>query len=106
MPADVLATVTDALQAAFAFDRRELGQSVTAAEIIQVIHGVPGVIATDLTSFYQFSTDPDATPPPTPADILPAERTRWEDPRHPVNVLPAQLMIINPLGITVEEMTP
>jgi predicted phage baseplate assembly protein len=103
---DVLQAVTAALQDAFAFDDRDLGQSVTAAEAIKVVHGVTGVIAADLTALYLFSTDPNVLPPPTPADILPARRTQWADPRHPVTALPAQLLLVNPLGVTVEEMQP
>jgi hypothetical protein len=48
-PAAVLAQAWQDTSAAFAFGRRSLGQGVAASEIIEVIQGVPGVLAVRLT---------------------------------------------------------
>jgi hypothetical protein len=57
-----------------------------------------GVVAADLVELYRVD-DPPASPQDTPADLLPAD---------PVQTLgdKAQLLLINPAGITLEEMTP
>ena len=47
-PDAVLAQVWQAVSAAFAFDQRQLGQAVAASQIIEIIQGVPGVIAVRL----------------------------------------------------------
>jgi hypothetical protein len=44
----VLAQVWSNLQNAFAFDSRQLAQNVVASEIVEIIQGTPGVIATQL----------------------------------------------------------
>jgi hypothetical protein len=44
-PDQVLAQVWLAVSAAFAFDKRQLGQPVAASQIIEIIQDVPGVIA-------------------------------------------------------------
>jgi hypothetical protein len=60
----VLAQVWQTVSAAFAFERRQLGQGVAASEIVELIQQVPGVIAVQLQSL-EHSGDPAATPPPT-----------------------------------------
>jgi predicted phage baseplate assembly protein len=45
---DTLETVRAALIAAFAFDARDFGQTVSMDEVMRVCHGVPGVEAVDL----------------------------------------------------------
>jgi predicted phage baseplate assembly protein len=45
---DLRAALDAALRAAFAFTQRNFGQPVTAAEILEIMHGVAGVIAVDL----------------------------------------------------------
>ena len=47
-PEQVLASVWQSVSAAFAFERRGLGQSVTASEIVDIIQNVPGVLALQL----------------------------------------------------------
>jgi hypothetical protein len=49
----VLPAVEAALRAAFAFDARRFGQPVTLGEVIEVIHGVPGVVAVDVDALYR-----------------------------------------------------
>ncbi len=58
----VLAQVWITLQTAFAFQNRQLGQSVAASEIVEIIQNTPGVIAVRLTVF-QPSGSPTASPP-------------------------------------------
>lgn len=96
--AAVFTAVEDALKAAFAFEQRAFGQPVTAAEILTVMQNTGGVVAADLVELYRVD-DPPASPQDKPADLLPAD---------PVQTLgdKAQLLLINPAGITLEEMTP
>ena len=96
--ADVLAAVEAALAAAFAFDQRAFAQPVTAAEIIATAQGVAGVIATDLEKLYR---DDDPTGPfqAAPATILPAAYAA----RQNGTILPAELLLLNPVGLSVTE---
>lgn len=97
----VFAAVEAALKAAFAFERRGFGQSVVGAEVITTIQQVEGVIAVDLNQLYQYE---EGEPPPPP------EEERIVDPLVPTGVRSpddlAQLLLINPVGIRLEEMTP
>jgi predicted phage baseplate assembly protein len=97
----VFAAVESALKAAFAFERRGFSQPVTVAEVITTIQQVEGVIAVDLNQLYQYE---EGEPPPPP------EEERIVDPLVPVEVRSrddlAQLLLINPVGIRIEEMTP
>lgn len=54
----VLAAVEQALRAAFSFDARDFGQSVVLSEVIAVIQGVPGVVATHGESLYRADAGP------------------------------------------------
>jgi hypothetical protein len=100
--ADVEAGVTAALLAAFGFDARDLGQSVTAAEVIALVHTVPGVVSVDIVELLPYTDDP---PPADPAlDAVPAFAARY-DPASATG-LPAELLLINPAGITLTEMKP
>jgi hypothetical protein len=96
--ADVLAAIVTAITAAFAFDQRDFAQPVTAAEIIATIQGVPGVIATVLEKLYR---DDDPTGPfqATPATILPAAYAT----RQSGSILPAELLLLNPVGLSITE---
>jgi hypothetical protein len=103
-PTTVLGGVESALKAAFSFERRDFGQPVTAAEVVTVIQGVPGVVATDLDQLYRYRdkespSDPESQDTP---EILEAERVRLKDDR----IALAQLLLINPAGIRLEEMRP
>jgi predicted phage baseplate assembly protein len=99
--ADVEAAVTAALQAAFAFAARTFAQPVTAAEVITVIQRVAGVVAVDLEQLYR----PDNVPDNAQANysaILEAAPVRWEAKDETPQL--AELLLINPLGIDLEEM--
>jgi len=102
----VLSAVEETVRAAFSFDARQFGQAVTAAEMLKFIHQVPGVIAATLVSLVPYTDEDPATagtPPET--DILApvvARRARWNKLTRTAE--PAELLLVNPVGITVEEM--
>jgi predicted phage baseplate assembly protein len=73
-PGTVKATATAALLAAFGFDARDLGEQVTASEVMAAVQAVPGVVAVTLSGF--------------PAAIPAA---------------PGQLLTVNPQGISLVE---
>lgn len=54
---DVQAAIETALLEAFSFEQRTFGQPATAAEIMQVMHQVEGVVAVDLNALY--SVEPE-----------------------------------------------
>ena len=95
----VLAAVESALLGRFRFDVRDFAQSVTAAEIVATIQAVPGVIATDLNALHLVTTEDGGT---TLASILQARPARYE------NGVPllAELLLINPAGVSLGEMSP
>src|SRR5690606_9600901 len=97
---DVLAAVEEALRAAFTFERRAFGQAVTAAEVVSIIQGVPGVVAAALQQLYR-STDPSGPMQTSPAPYLLAARARWQGDV----VAPAQLLLLDSDGIELTEMT-
>ena len=81
-----------ALAAAYKFDKRSFGQSISRGEILALIQGIPGVAATYLDALYLSGQTA------TQSDLLTARRARWEDGR----VQPAELLLIDPTGISVE----
>lgn len=97
---EVLAAVSAALLAGFGFEARGLGQSVTAAEVIALVHTVPGVIAVDLDALEPYADTPQ--PADAPAAAVPAFGAR----RAPAGgaILPAELVQISPAGIDLKEM--
>jgi len=100
--ADVQAAANAAVLAAFGFAGRELGQSVTAAEIMALLHTVPGVTSVDVVELLPYTDDP---PPADPAlDAVPSFAARY-DPASATQ-LPAELLLINPAGVTLTEMKP
>jgi predicted phage baseplate assembly protein len=90
---DVHTRSADALRAAYAFDRRSFGQPVTAAEAITVVQGVPGVVAANLTALHL------AAEPVTVREVLVAHDARARG-------APAELLLVDPEGITVTELAP
>jgi len=100
--ADVLAAVQSLLLASFGFDARDLGQSVTAAEVMALIHTVPGVIAVDLTELLPYTDD--APPANTVLDAVPAFGALYDAAAK--SKTSAELLLINPAGITLTEMAP
>jgi hypothetical protein len=98
-PTMVMAAVSAALAGAFSFANRAFAQAVTAAEIITLIQAVPGVIAVYLTQLYQTS-DPTGAAKTEPSPFLTALPARWEGG----TILPAQLLLLNPLGVNLTEV--
>jgi hypothetical protein len=99
--ADVLTAVSAALQAAFAFSTRDLGQSVTEAEVVALIHTVAGVVAVDL---YELLPSAHPAPAGTTSTAVPAFGARWDAASR--TTTPAELLLINPAAINVVEMGP
>lgn len=100
---DVEAAVRSTLTEAFGFAARAFAQPVTAAEVLQVMHGVDGVVAVDLDELYR--TAPDTAPSGSLFDtVLEARPARWDKPTG--TILPADLVLVHPFGIDLSEMTP
>lgn len=97
----VFAAVEAALKATFAFERRAFGQAVAGAEVIATIQQVEGVIAVDLNQLYQYKEDETPPAPEKESIVKPLVPAGVRSP----NDL-AQLLLINPIGIRLEEMTP
>jgi hypothetical protein len=95
----VLAAARSAVLEAFSFARRNFGQPVTAAEVISVIQGVAGVIATDLNGLALSHLNPDPTQPLPLEQVLPAHPPRLD----PSGVLPAQLLLASPARVDITE---
>jgi hypothetical protein len=96
----VMAAVQASLTTAFSFANRSFAQSVSAAEILELIQAVPGVIAVDLNQFYMTS-DPTGPTQTEPLPYLAALPALFENG----SIQPAQLLLLNPLGVTLTEMT-
>lgn len=100
---DVKDAAEQALLSAFSFSKRSFAQPVTAAEVLQVIHSVPGVKAVDLDELYK--TTPE-TPAPSGSlfnavlDARPARYSKGE-----AEPLSAELLLIHELGVNLSEMT-
>jgi hypothetical protein len=90
---DVAAAARRALLEAFAFEQRAFGQGVSAAEVIALLQGVPGVGFVDLDGLDivdNFSTDEI---PNTVEALLTAEEARWDSAG---GIQPAQLLLLDP----------
>ncbi|NYE25479.1 hypothetical protein [Pigmentiphaga litoralis] len=109
--ADVMRQVTVALLDAFGIAAREIGQPVTAAEVIACIQSVPGVVAVDLEALALLDdAAPDglsdassAAASAVPAG-LPAYGARWDARTR--RVIPAELLSISPAALSLTDMTP
>jgi len=99
--ADVQAALTAAVLAAFSFAARDLGQSVTEAEIMALAHTVAGVNAIDIVQLLPYSDA--ALLPDTALDAVPAFGARYDTST--AVALPSELLLINPAAITFTEMT-
>lgn len=100
---DVRGALEAALLEAFGFKARGFGEPVTAAEILRVMHGVSGVVAVDLDEMYRTAPGSGASGPLFNA-VLDSRAARWD--RAQQTILPAQLVLVHPLGIELSEMTP
>ena len=99
--ADVLAEVKKVVLAGFGFAARDLGQSVTAAEVVALIHTVPGVVAVDVEELLPFTDAPPTASDPT-VNAVPAFGARWDDKA--CAPLASELLLINPASVVLEEM--
>jgi hypothetical protein len=98
---DVLSAVGPALLSQFGWQQRAFGQPVSTAEIIAAVAAVPGVLASDISQLYVSTDPPDSTSTEPPA-LLPSSGVTVG-----INgIVPAELLYINPAGITVSEMSP
>ncbi len=94
----VLAGVQEALEDAFSFERRSFAQPVTAAEIIGFAHGVEGVLAIRIAALYQAEQST-----PTASGVLAAAPARFDAASRAV--LPAELLLLQPAGLTLSAVT-
>jgi len=101
-PSVVMAKVIAALTTAFSFANRAFALAVSAAEILKLVQAVPGVIAVDLTQLYR-TGDPSGPSQTEPLPFLPVLPARWDNLAGAIQ--PAQLLLLNPLGVTLTEMT-
>ena len=105
---EVRTALESALRAAFAFAERDFGQPVTAAEIMEVMHSVAGVIAVDLDELAYVVAPPATATRKTlglvktiqsrnvTADtLLPAHTARVVDEK----IQPAELLLLDQNGI-------
>jgi predicted phage baseplate assembly protein len=97
----IQANIEAALLAAFAFGQRAFGQPVTAAEVVTVIQRISGVVATDLDSLYLVTNAP-ATNTALATRLL-AQPARWNT--ESATIERAQLLLINPAGVILQEMS-
>jgi predicted phage baseplate assembly protein len=94
--------VVAAVRAAYSFERRDFAEPVTAAELLTVVQRVPGVAAANLTALHLTGDDAGS------ADVLIARGARLVPSADAgrVTVAPAELLTVDPAGITVREMAP
>ncbi|MCP3137402.1 putative baseplate assembly protein [Pyxidicoccus xibeiensis] len=110
---DVVAAARAALTDAFSFERRAFGQGVSAAEVVALLQGVPGVDFVDLDGLAR--GDPGDPQAPEGVEAwLSAEEARWSE-EDTVNararflqpealvIRPAQLLLLDPspLGLVL-----
>jgi len=96
--ADVLAAATTALEAAFTFETRDFGQSVSEAELLALVQGVSGVVACRVDALYAAGATPTTT------SLLTALTAQW-DATHS-KILPAELLLLQPGGLTLTPIEP
>ena len=95
---NVKKNVERALLDAFTFEWRDFSQPVTAAEVLKEMQNVEGVIAVDLDKLTKDAAHTQSTVQP-PA-ILTANKVRLEDGK----IQPAELLLLNVVGVTIEKM--
>jgi hypothetical protein len=100
IPQLVMTQVAETLKQAFSFENRSFAQAVTAAEIVALIQSVPGVIASTLTQLY-FATDSSGPGQIEPPPFLPSVPAGFQRG----TIRPAQLLLLNPLGVALTEIS-
>jgi photosystem II stability/assembly factor-like uncharacterized protein len=93
----VILAIREQLLTQFAFEQRHFGQEVTAAEVIATIQSVAGVIAVDLDALYRRDQARGLQ------QALSEAIARWNQEKR--QILPAQLLLINPAGIRLRVET-
>jgi hypothetical protein len=98
---DVQAALTAALQARFAFDARDLGQTAYLSEAIATAQGVPGVAWVRFSHFDSVAQDVDAAQLSALASTLGLQPfvqagLAQPDPTDPASVLAAELVYLTP----------
>jgi hypothetical protein len=103
---DMKSEIESALVDRFSFKGRAFGQPVTAAEVVNIIHDIEGIVAVDLEKLYV--VDENGEPlGALMSSLLPARAARPNPKRagaNPQKFLPAELLLINESGITLTEM--
>lgn len=99
---EVLALVEQHLRDSYAFDTRDFGQSVTPSEVLARIHEVEGVVAVDLETLAPYDQGVAPPVPGTPPEPVAARRAQWNPETRTFEA--AELLLINPVGIDLEEM--
>lgn len=91
LAAKVLDRVETTLKTRFAFEQRNFGQAVTAAEVIATMQSIAGVIAVDLDALHRLDL------PRSLEQLLPSRSAQWDAANN--QILPAQLLLLNPARI-------
>lgn len=100
-PDDVASKVEEALRSAFSFEMRDFGQDVNSSEIIEIIQGVAGVVACEISALDKYvmgEPGSDQTSLSNWGEVIEAK----EEELTGTAVLPAELLLINPVGIQIE----
>lgn len=87
--------VVEALRDHFAFEARRFGQPVFLSEIMQIIHGVKGVIAADVDSLYRSEND---------ADLNFRLQAAVPQPKRSGTTEAAELLLLDPRPLILTEM--
>ena len=95
-PERVFADAAAALAQAFSFEAQELAGDLDASTVIDVLQGVPGVLAVDLDAMYLQGS------PPGLQSRLTARPARFENGR----IRPAQLLVLDTAGVMLGSRTP
>jgi hypothetical protein len=90
---NVKAAASEAMTKAFSFDRRAFGQDVSAAEIVALLQGVPGVEAVDLDGLETKGSLNDQTQPSTVSALLEADEAHVNSNDE---MMPAELLLLDP----------
>ena len=90
---DIEDEVRSRIGQSFALNARELGQDVSASELISLMQDTPGVVAVQLKQLYLSTQEPGLD------NVLHASRARWQEGQP----LPAQMLVVNAeQGVTLD----
>jgi hypothetical protein len=92
----VLPAVDAAIRAAFSFASREFAQGVSEAEVMDVIQGIPGVVATDINWFH------DANEAQTLRSFILADPAHFDG----TVMRSATLLLLHPAGLVLTAVAP